>query len=74
MSELVDFYPRHIETEDRRFFAPCMKYFTREEQAKMLEEFRQFDKELIHEKYRALVDWLENKRGIDHGHVVMFKK
>ena len=28
---MTDFYPKHIEKEDKRFFLPCMNYFTQEE-------------------------------------------
>jgi hemerythrin-like domain-containing protein len=30
ISLLVDFYPNHIEKEDKRFFIPVMSYFTQE--------------------------------------------
>jgi hemerythrin-like domain-containing protein len=57
--ELARFYPEHIEKEDRRFFIPCMEYFSREEQADMLREFFEFDRDMIHEKYRQVVVSLE---------------
>jgi len=56
LSELVDFYPRHIEKEDKRFFFPCLDYFTQAEQDRMLREFRDFDRNMIHEKYRLVVE------------------
>jgi hemerythrin-like domain-containing protein len=49
------FYPKHIEKEDRRFFIPCMDYFTAEEKDRMLKEEWEFDKNLIHQIYRAKV-------------------
>jgi hemerythrin-like domain-containing protein len=52
---LVEFYPRHIEKEDRHFFIPCMDYFTDAEKGAMLREEWEFDKTLIHEKYRNMV-------------------
>jgi len=55
---LIDFYPRHIEKEDKVFFPATMKYLSVEEQQQMLEEFWRFDKEMIHEKYRELVEGL----------------
>lgn len=61
MNELTKFYPKHIEKEDKHFFIPVMKYFTREEQDKMLEEFWEFDKTLIHEKYKKVVENLQNR-------------
>ena len=61
MSELTKFYPQHIEKEDKHFFIPVMNYFTKEEQDKMLEEFWEFDKTLIHEKYKKVVESLQNR-------------
>lgn len=58
MEELAAFYPKHIEKEDKDFFLPCMKYFGQEEQTVMLNEFWEFDKKLIHEKYKAIVEEL----------------
>ena len=52
---LVDFYPRHIEKEDKHFFIPCMEYFSEAEKEAMLKEEWEFDKNLIHEKYRNVV-------------------
>ncbi|MBN2155443.1 MAG: hemerythrin domain-containing protein [Candidatus Lokiarchaeota archaeon] len=55
LSFLVDFYPKHIEKEDKHFFIPIMKYFSKNEQDTMLEEGRVFDRKMIHKKYRNLV-------------------
>ena len=52
---LIEFYPKHIEKEDRHFFIPCMDYFTEAEKDAMLKEEWKFDKSLIHEKYRNMV-------------------
>jgi hemerythrin-like domain-containing protein len=56
LKELVDFYPGHIEKEDKHFFFPCLDYFTQAEQERMLQEFRDFDRNMIHEKYRTVVE------------------
>lgn len=56
---LIEFYPGHIEKEDRHFFKPCLEYFSDAEKEKMLADFDEFDRALIHEKYRALVEELE---------------
>ncbi|MBN2025691.1 MAG: hemerythrin domain-containing protein [Actinobacteria bacterium] len=56
LEELARFYPGHIEKEDRHFFIPCMDYFSREEQDGMLQEFFEFDRDMIHEKYRRLIE------------------
>ena len=59
MSLLVDFYPKHIEKEDKRFFLPVMSYFTGEEKDLMLQEGFLFDQKLIHEKYKEVVNLAE---------------
>ena len=59
LKELARFYPLHIRKEDKEFFHPCMDYFTREEQDSMLGEFHEFDRNMIHEKYREVVDRIE---------------
>ncbi len=56
---LVDFYPRHIEKEDRTFFPAARAYFSEAEDQAMLAEFRDFDRKMIHDKYRSVVDGLE---------------
>ncbi|MCK9431938.1 MAG: hemerythrin domain-containing protein [Candidatus Omnitrophica bacterium] len=58
---ITGLYPRHIEKEDKRFFLPCMEYFSAEEKDRMLEEFREFDRNLIHERYKFLVAGIESK-------------
>jgi hemerythrin-like domain-containing protein len=55
IKSLVEFYPRHIEKEDKHFFIPCMDYFTEAEKEAMLKEEWEFDRSLIHEKYRNIV-------------------
>jgi hemerythrin-like domain-containing protein len=59
MSELASFYPKHIKKEDKQFFIPIMKYFNEKEQQQMLQEFWDFDKTLIHEKYKKVVENLQ---------------
>jgi hemerythrin-like domain-containing protein len=56
---LVEFYPVHIEKEDRHFFKPCLEYFSDAEKEAMLSDFDEFDRALIHEKYRGIVETLE---------------
>jgi hemerythrin-like domain-containing protein len=60
IKKLIDFYPEHIEKEDKRFFLPVMDYFSDEEKDKMLDECRDFDMKMIHEKYKAVVDNLQS--------------
>jgi hemerythrin-like domain-containing protein len=58
---LVEFYPKHIEKEDKVFFPASRAYFTNEEDQAMLEEFWEFDRKMIHEKYKSLVEGLETR-------------
>jgi hemerythrin-like domain-containing protein len=62
LRELVDFYPGHIEKEDKRFFFPCLDYFSDAEQEHMLAEFFAFDQEMIHEKYHTMVEHFLGKK------------
>ena len=59
---LVDFYPKHIEKEDKIFFPASRGYFTDEEDQAMLAEFWEFDRKMIHEKYKAVVEDLKKRR------------
>jgi hemerythrin-like domain-containing protein len=58
---LVEFYPRHIEKEDKVFFPASRAYFTDEEDQAMLAEFWEFDRKMIHEKYKSVVEELETQ-------------
>jgi len=53
--KLAGFYPGHIDKEDGHFFIPVMAHFTAEEKDAMLTEEYDFDRQLIHEKYRNVV-------------------
>jgi hemerythrin-like domain-containing protein len=59
LQTLVEFYPKHIEKEDKVFFPASRTYFTDAEDQAMLAEFWEFDRKMIHEKYRAVVAGLE---------------
>jgi len=59
LKKLVNFYPKHIEKEDKVFFPSYMKYLSDEEDQLMLEEFYDFDREMIHEKYKSVLQKLE---------------
>jgi hemerythrin-like domain-containing protein len=61
MRALIQFYPRHIEKEDRHFFKPSLEQFTEEELADMLRDFDEFDATLIHRRYGAVVDELADR-------------
>ena len=60
LSALVQFYPKHINKEDREFFIPVMNYFSEEEKDQMLQEGIDFDAGLIHEKYQKMVKMRES--------------
>lgn len=64
MELLVDFYPKHIEKEDKHFFSPIMTYFSPKEQDSMLLEGQTYDRKMIHKKYDRLVSDLEQIRQI----------
>jgi hemerythrin-like domain-containing protein len=55
LKTLVDFYPKHIRKEDEVFFPASRAYFSDEEDQAMLSEFYEFDRRMIHEKYKAVV-------------------
>ena len=59
LKTLTGFYPEHIKKEDKVFFIPSMSYFTDKEKDEMLGSFWEFDRNLIHEKYRSLVTGYE---------------
>jgi len=58
LSTLVDFYPKHIEKEDKVFFPASRAYLSEEEEQAMIKEFWEFDRKMIHEKYETLVQEL----------------
>ncbi|MDY6836334.1 MAG: hemerythrin domain-containing protein [Thermodesulfobacteriota bacterium] len=58
---LTEFYPKHIEKEDKVFFPAVMTYFSDAEEKTMLDGFWEFDKKMIHEKYKLVVEELEKK-------------
>ncbi len=59
LGALVDFYPKHIAKEDRVFFPASRTYFTADEDRAILAEFGEFDRRMIHEKYRSVVEGLK---------------
>jgi hemerythrin-like domain-containing protein len=59
---LTDLYPKHIRKEDKGFFVPCMDYFTKEERDAMLNDFFEFDRRMIHERYKSVVEMTEKDK------------
>ncbi len=60
LGKLVEFYPEHIQKEDKVFFPVIRNYLSDEEDQSMLAEFWEFDRKMIHEKYLSIVQTLEN--------------
>ena len=61
LKTLIDFYPKHIEKEDKVFFPASRNYFTDEEDQAMLAEFWEFDRKMIHEKYKSVFESFKKK-------------
>ena len=59
LQTLVNFYPIHIEKEDKVFFPASRAYFSEAEDQAMLKEFLDFDQKMIHEKYTHVVEELQ---------------
>ena len=54
----VEFYPKHIATEERGFFRPVMSYFTAAELDRLLAEENEFDRRFVQVVYgKAVADW-----------------
>lgn len=62
LKALTEFYPRHIEKEDKVFFPSSRNYFSDEEDQAMLTEFYEFDRKMIHEKYESMVVGFEGQQ------------
>ena len=62
LKTLIEFYPKHIAKEDKVFFPSSRAYFTDEEDQAMLAEFWEFDRKMIHEKYRSVVEGFEKRQ------------
>jgi hemerythrin-like domain-containing protein len=61
LKTLVELYPKHIRNEDDVFFPAARTYVSDMEDQTMLKEFWEFDRKMIHEKYKAVVTGLEAK-------------
>ncbi len=59
LQTLIEFYPKHIEKEDKVFFPASRAYFTDQEDQAMIAEFWEFDRKMIHEKYKSVVEGME---------------
>lgn len=55
LKTLIEFYPKHIQKEDKVFFPAIRIYFSEEEDQAILAAFWEFDRMMIHEKYGTVV-------------------
>jgi hemerythrin-like domain-containing protein len=55
MNDLTTLYRKHIQLEDKLFFIPSLRYFSKEEMDAMLNEMWEYDRNMIHVKYRDVV-------------------
>ena len=56
LKNLTVLYRKHIELEDKHFFIPSLDYFTKDEMNAMLNDMREYDRKMIHVKYREVVE------------------
>jgi hemerythrin-like domain-containing protein len=59
---LIEFYPKHIQKEDRHFFIPVMGYFSREEKEAMIQKGYESDSRLFHQEHEELITELNISR------------
>jgi hemerythrin-like domain-containing protein len=67
LNSLAEFYPPHIEKEDKHFFMPVMDYLSDGEKEGMLQTFQEFDSRLFHDEYRMMVSGLEEQWHVPSG-------
>jgi hemerythrin-like domain-containing protein len=56
LKKLTVLYRKHIELEDKHFFIPSLDYFTKDEMNAMLNDMWEYDRKMIHVKYRGVVE------------------
>jgi hemerythrin-like domain-containing protein len=56
LKNLTVLYRKHIELEDKHFFIPSLDYFTKDEMNAMLNDMWEYDRKMIHVKYRGVVE------------------
>jgi hemerythrin-like domain-containing protein len=61
LKSITEFYPKHMEKEDKHFFIPVMGYFTPDEQEAMLIEFQEFDRKFTQRHYLEIISKLDGK-------------
>lgn len=60
LQELAEFYPQHIQKEDKHFFPSADTYLNEEEILEITKMFERHDESPIHEQYVQIVDELVN--------------
>jgi len=61
LEKLTSFLPFHSKNEEEGLFKNCLDYFTVRQAQVMVKDFWEFDRKLIHQKYRDIVERLESK-------------
>ncbi len=61
LNSIVEFYPKHVEKEEKHFFIPAMEYFSEKERDTMLGMFREFDDRLLYDEFRMMVSGMEDR-------------
>lgn len=61
LEDLSAFYKQHIEKENTHFFVSANEYMNEDEWKRMMDEFAEFDRSVIHEKYKALIADMESR-------------
>lgn len=59
LEDLSVFYKLHIEKENTHFFVSAREYMNGEEWEVMMKEFAEFDRSVIHEKYKEMIAEME---------------
>jgi hemerythrin-like domain-containing protein len=55
LETLIVVYRKHIALEDKQFFIPSLGYFTKDEMDTMLSDMWEYDRNMIHIKYKEVV-------------------
>jgi hemerythrin-like domain-containing protein len=61
LKDFAQFYPKHIEKEDKHFFCFISDYFNEVENDKIIQEFVEFDAKIMNWHYRKVTGILEER-------------
>ena len=59
LGEIVDYFPKHLDKEDKRFFGDILDYFTEEEKKKLSEEIVEYERNFLRESFATKIAHLE---------------